>query len=193
MASRSIDAWPISCAIRTRTSGSGGTSPGRSRRSPRRRRSTMLVAGLAGPGRVPPIQDRIGARAAPARARRSSRSRASRSRRSRSRRAAATSLTSRSTSNLFGKKTLGSDTLLADALEQKMARTKDRIYRLLSLIYPVEGHRRCGVDAAARRRPQPRERLGVSRQHPHRATCASRSCRCWKTCRSRRRCGAATC
>ncbi len=38
--------------------------------------------------------------------------------------------------NLFGKSALGADTLLADALEQKMARTKDRIYRLLALIYP---------------------------------------------------------
>jgi AAA family ATP:ADP antiporter len=38
--------------------------------------------------------------------------------------------------NLFGKKALETDSLLADALEQKMARTKDRIYRLLALIYP---------------------------------------------------------
>ena len=38
--------------------------------------------------------------------------------------------------NLFGRKALGSDTLLGDALEQKMARTKDRVYRLLALIYP---------------------------------------------------------
>ncbi len=38
--------------------------------------------------------------------------------------------------NLFGKKTLPTDSLLADGLEQKMARTKDRIYRLLALIYP---------------------------------------------------------
>jgi AAA family ATP:ADP antiporter len=38
--------------------------------------------------------------------------------------------------NLFGKASLGSDSVLADALEQKMARTKDRIYRLLTLIYP---------------------------------------------------------
>ena len=38
--------------------------------------------------------------------------------------------------NLFGKKALGTDSLLADALTQKMARTKDRIYRLLALIYP---------------------------------------------------------
>ena len=38
--------------------------------------------------------------------------------------------------NLFGKKKLGTDSLLADALVQKMARIKDRIYRLLALIYP---------------------------------------------------------
>ncbi len=38
--------------------------------------------------------------------------------------------------NLFSKKTLPTDSLLADALEQKMARTKDRVYRLLALIYP---------------------------------------------------------
>ncbi len=38
--------------------------------------------------------------------------------------------------NLFGKKELQPDSLLADALTQKMARTKDRIYRLLALIYP---------------------------------------------------------
>jgi len=38
--------------------------------------------------------------------------------------------------NLFGKQALQTDSLLADALTQKMARTKDRIYRLLALIYP---------------------------------------------------------
>ena len=38
--------------------------------------------------------------------------------------------------NLFGKKALPTDSLLADGLEQKMARSKDRIYRLLALIYP---------------------------------------------------------
>jgi ATP:ADP antiporter, AAA family len=39
-------------------------------------------------------------------------------------------------SNLFSNKTLGTDSSLADALRQKMARTKDRVYRLLGLIYP---------------------------------------------------------
>ena len=38
--------------------------------------------------------------------------------------------------NLFGKKRLPGGSLLALALEQKMHRTKDRIYRLLALIYP---------------------------------------------------------
>jgi AAA family ATP:ADP antiporter len=38
--------------------------------------------------------------------------------------------------NLFRRKALGENTLTADALEQKMARTKDRIYSLLGLIYP---------------------------------------------------------
>jgi ATP:ADP antiporter, AAA family len=38
--------------------------------------------------------------------------------------------------NLFGQKRLPADSLLARALEQKMDRTKDRIYRLLALIYP---------------------------------------------------------
>jgi ATP:ADP antiporter, AAA family len=38
--------------------------------------------------------------------------------------------------NLFGKGRLGADSLLADSLEQKMTRTKNRIYRLLGLIYP---------------------------------------------------------
>jgi AAA family ATP:ADP antiporter len=38
--------------------------------------------------------------------------------------------------NLVGRGKLPADTLLADALEQKMDRTKDRIYRLLALIYP---------------------------------------------------------
>jgi AAA family ATP:ADP antiporter len=37
--------------------------------------------------------------------------------------------------NLFGRKRLDSE-LLAKALEQKMARSKDRVYRLLALIYP---------------------------------------------------------
>jgi AAA family ATP:ADP antiporter len=38
--------------------------------------------------------------------------------------------------NLFGKQKLPVDSLLAQALNEKMARTKDRIYRLLGLIYP---------------------------------------------------------
>jgi ATP:ADP antiporter, AAA family len=38
--------------------------------------------------------------------------------------------------NLFGKGQLPSDSLLAHALEQKMARTRDRVYLLLSLLYP---------------------------------------------------------
>ncbi len=38
--------------------------------------------------------------------------------------------------NLFVRGKLPSDTLLARALEQKMQRSRDRIYRLLSLIYP---------------------------------------------------------
>ena len=38
--------------------------------------------------------------------------------------------------NLFGRKRLPRGSLLALALEQKMHRTKDRIYRLLALIYP---------------------------------------------------------
>jgi AAA family ATP:ADP antiporter len=38
--------------------------------------------------------------------------------------------------NLFGRQQLPADSLLAQALEEKMARTKDRIYRLLGLIYP---------------------------------------------------------
>jgi ATP:ADP antiporter, AAA family len=38
--------------------------------------------------------------------------------------------------NLVGRKQLEADTLLTDALEQKMARTKDRVYRLLALLYP---------------------------------------------------------
>jgi CRP-like cAMP-binding protein len=38
--------------------------------------------------------------------------------------------------NLFGRKQLPADSLLARALAQKMERTKDRIYRLLALVYP---------------------------------------------------------
>src|SRR4051812_43803898 len=38
--------------------------------------------------------------------------------------------------NLFAKQALQRDSLLSDALTQKMARIKDRIYRLLALIYP---------------------------------------------------------
>jgi ATP/ADP translocase/HEAT repeat protein/CRP-like cAMP-binding protein len=38
--------------------------------------------------------------------------------------------------NLFGRKQLAADSLLAQALEEKMGRTKNRIYLLLSLIYP---------------------------------------------------------
>ncbi len=38
--------------------------------------------------------------------------------------------------NLFGAKRLPGGSLLAHALEQKMERTKDRIYRLLALVYP---------------------------------------------------------
>ncbi|MGH9372529.1 MAG: Npt1/Npt2 family nucleotide transporter, partial [Vicinamibacterales bacterium] len=38
--------------------------------------------------------------------------------------------------NLFGQKRLPAGSLLAQALEQKMDRTRDRIYRLLSLVYP---------------------------------------------------------
>lgn len=39
-------------------------------------------------------------------------------------------------SNLFGKQQLSADSLLAQALEEKMDRTKDRVYRLLMLTYP---------------------------------------------------------
>ena len=45
--------------------------------------------------------------------------------------------------NLFVRGKLPADTLLARAVEQKMSRSKDRIYRLLSLIYPWKD-----VDAA---------------------------------------------
>lgn len=38
--------------------------------------------------------------------------------------------------NLFGRGGLSADSLLAQALEQKMSRTTDRLYRLLALIYP---------------------------------------------------------
>jgi ATP/ADP translocase/CRP-like cAMP-binding protein/HEAT repeat protein len=38
--------------------------------------------------------------------------------------------------NLFGRKQLAPDSLLAATLEQKMERTKDRVYRLLTLLYP---------------------------------------------------------
>jgi AAA family ATP:ADP antiporter len=38
--------------------------------------------------------------------------------------------------NLFGRKKLAADSLLAQALQEKMARTVDRVYRLLALIYP---------------------------------------------------------
>jgi len=38
--------------------------------------------------------------------------------------------------NLFGKQRLDRTTLLAKTIEQKMERTRDRIYRLLALIYP---------------------------------------------------------
>jgi CRP-like cAMP-binding protein/HEAT repeat protein len=38
--------------------------------------------------------------------------------------------------NLFGRERLARTTLLAKTLEQKMERTKDRIYRLLALVYP---------------------------------------------------------
>jgi len=38
--------------------------------------------------------------------------------------------------NLFGRRRLAGDSLLARALEQKLQRTKDRIYRLLALVYP---------------------------------------------------------
>jgi ATP/ADP translocase/HEAT repeat protein/CRP-like cAMP-binding protein len=38
--------------------------------------------------------------------------------------------------NLFVRGQLPADTLLASALQQKMARSKDRIYRLLALLYP---------------------------------------------------------
>ena len=38
--------------------------------------------------------------------------------------------------NLFGRQLLPRESLLALALEQKMVRTKDRIYRLLTLLYP---------------------------------------------------------
>ncbi len=39
-------------------------------------------------------------------------------------------------SNLFASQRLAATTLLAKTLEQKMERTKDRIYRLLALVYP---------------------------------------------------------
>ena len=38
--------------------------------------------------------------------------------------------------NVFGRKQLAADSLLAATLEQKMERTKDRVYRLLTLLYP---------------------------------------------------------
>jgi ATP/ADP translocase/HEAT repeat protein len=38
--------------------------------------------------------------------------------------------------NLFGRRTLAADSLLAQAMREKMERTRDRIYRLLALIYP---------------------------------------------------------
>ncbi len=38
--------------------------------------------------------------------------------------------------NVFGRKPLALDSLLAATLEQKMERTKDRVYRLLTLLYP---------------------------------------------------------
>ena len=60
--------------------------------------------------------------------------------------------------NLFGRKQLGSD-LLARTLEQKMERTRDRIYRLLALIYPW---RDIGAAQWTLRHGDPRNRASAS-------------------------------
>jgi AAA family ATP:ADP antiporter len=60
--------------------------------------------------------------------------------------------------NLFGRKQLASD-LLARTLEQKMERTRDRIYRLLALIYPW---RDIGAAQWTLRHGDPRNRASAS-------------------------------
>ena len=60
--------------------------------------------------------------------------------------------------NLFGRKQLTSD-LLARTLEQKMERTRDRIYRLLALIYPW---RDIGAAQWTLRHGDPRNRASAS-------------------------------
>ena len=60
--------------------------------------------------------------------------------------------------NLFGRKQLDSD-LLARTLEQKMERTRDRVYRLLALIYPW---RDVGAAQWTLRHGDPRSRASAS-------------------------------
>ena len=64
-----------------------------------------------------------------------------------------------------------------------MARTKDRIYRLLALIYPWRDIAAAQWTLRQRRLAQPRQRVRVPRQHPRPGSCASASCRCSRSCR----------
>ena len=93
--------------------------------------------------------------------------------------------------NLFGKEKLSPDSLLSQALIEQMARLRNRIFKLLTLLYPP-----ADIDAARWTLEHGDGRDGRARRNTSttssRPRFAGRSCPSSKTCGARNACVAAT-